>query len=45
MKNLLVALIIGLFSVSAFANHHHGKQTKSHSKAHAHKKHKAHKHG
>ena len=41
MKNVLVAMMICLFSRSAFANHHEGMHGKSHQKYKAHKKHKA----
>ncbi len=40
MKKLLIALILGMFSVSSFAMHHEGG---SHHKAKAHKKHTKHK--
>jgi uncharacterized protein YdeI (BOF family) len=40
MKKFLLALMIGLFSVSAFAMHHEGKAKH---KTAAHKKHKQHK--
>ena len=42
MKKILLALVIGLFSVSAFAMHHEGKAGGKHKTA-AHKKHKQHK--
>lgn len=41
MKKLLLALVLGVFSMSAMAAHHDGHGSHKHKKSHAHKHHKA----